>query len=77
MLVWAYCAPFLDSLAGRGPAAQAVYGDMWLAELAPEVGLEVMGAASMLRDVLGTVERKAFENRPKREHLVMLRKRDA
>jgi SAM-dependent methyltransferase len=67
---------FGDSLAGRGPAAQAVYGDMWLAELAPEVGLEVMGAASMLRDVLGTVERKAFENRPKREHLVMLRKRD-
>jgi SAM-dependent methyltransferase len=66
-----------DSLAGRGPAAQAVYADMWLAELAPEVGLEIVAAASMYRVELGAAERRAFELRPKREHLVLLRKRPA
>ncbi len=64
-----------DSLAGRGPAAQAVHADMWLAELAPEVGLEIVAAASMAREMLGGAERRAFEARSKREHLVLLRKK--
>jgi DNA methylase len=66
---------FGDSLAGRGPAAVAVYGDAWLAEIAPEVGLEVVAAASQARETLGGIEKRAFAQRPKREHLVLLEKR--
>ncbi len=66
---------FGDSMAGRGPAAQPVYADSWLTELAPEVGLEVVAAASAARLPLGGTEHRAFAERGKREHLVMLRKK--
>lgn len=61
-----------DSLAGVGPSSRAVFADDIVAKLAPGAGLTVVAAASQARLALGGGERRAFETRPKREHLVLL-----
>jgi SAM-dependent methyltransferase len=61
-----------DSLAGMGDASRAVYADDELGQLAPKAELVVVAAASAARPALGTFEKRAFAERAKREHLVLL-----
>ncbi len=63
-----------DSLAGHGLASRALFADDLLVRLAPAAGLTLIAAASQARLALGGHERRAFETRPKREHLVLLRR---
>lgn len=60
-----------DSLAGT----EAVYADQTIGRLAPAASLAVVAGASQPRLLLGRVERAAFAQTPKREHLIWLEKR--
>jgi SAM-dependent methyltransferase len=61
-----------DSLAGMGLASRAVFIDDVIGRLAPRADLALVAAASQARVALGTWEQRAFADRPKREHLVLL-----
>jgi DNA modification methylase len=63
-----------DSFAGRPPAARAVHADETVARGAPPAGLTVLARASAPRAPLGAAEAAAFRARPKREHLILLRR---
>ncbi|HEY6559093.1 MAG TPA: hypothetical protein VI072_17535, partial [Polyangiaceae bacterium] len=54
-------------------AGQAVYADALLREIAPEAGLSVSACASQARPHFHLPTRHAFRQKPRSEHLIVLR----
>jgi hypothetical protein len=67
------CLVTADSALGR----KAVHSDEVITKLAHRAGFFVSAHAAQKRPAFGRASQRAFEQKPRREHVLVLRKRSA